>query len=34
MNNNFNEKANFLWSIADLIRDDFKRSKYRMSSCH
>lgn len=28
MNNNFNEKANFIWSIADLIRDDFKRSKY------
>jgi type I restriction enzyme M protein len=28
MNNNFTEKANFLWSIADLIRDDFKRSKY------
>jgi len=28
MNNNFNEKANFIWSVADLIRDDFKRSKY------
>jgi type I restriction enzyme M protein len=28
MNNNFTEKANFLWSVADLIRDDFKRSKY------
>ncbi len=28
MNNNFTEKANFIWSIADLIRDDFKRSKY------
>jgi type I restriction enzyme M protein len=28
MNNNFTEKANFIWSVADLIRDDFKRSKY------
>ena len=28
-NNNFNEKANFLWSIADLIRDVFRRSKYQ-----
>ena len=28
MNNNFTDKANFLWSVADLIRDDFKRSKY------
>lgn len=27
--NNFNEKANFIWSIADLIRDAFKRSKYQ-----
>lgn len=27
--NNFNEKANFIWSIADLIRDHFKRSKYQ-----
>jgi len=25
MNNNFTEKANFIWSAADLIRDDFKR---------
>ena len=25
MNNNFTEKANFIWSVADLIRDDFKR---------
>lgn len=29
MNNHFTEKANFLWSVADLIRDDFKRSKYQ-----
>jgi type I restriction enzyme M protein len=28
-NNNFTEKANFLWSIADLIRDVFRRSKYQ-----
>jgi type I restriction enzyme M protein len=28
-NNNFTEKANFLWSIADLIRDTFRRSKYQ-----
>lgn len=27
--NNFTEKANFLWSIADLIRDVFRRSKYQ-----
>ena len=26
---NFNEKVNFIWSIADLIRDHFKRSKYQ-----
>jgi len=25
----FSEKANFLWSIADLIRDTFKRGKYQ-----
>ncbi len=29
MPNNFTEKANFLWSVADLIRDDFKRGKYQ-----
>jgi type I restriction enzyme M protein len=29
MNNNFSERANFIWSVADLIRDDFKRSKYQ-----
>jgi type I restriction enzyme M protein len=29
MANNFTEKANFLWSVADLIRDDFKRGKYQ-----
>ncbi len=27
--NNFKEKTNFLWSIAELIRDDFKRGKYQ-----
>jgi len=29
MANNFTEKANFLWSVADLIRDDLKRGKYQ-----
>ncbi len=29
MNNNFSERANFIWSVADLIRDAFKRSKYQ-----
>lgn len=29
MPNNFTEKANFIWSVADLIRDDFKRGKYQ-----
>jgi type I restriction enzyme M protein len=28
-NNNFTDKANFIWSVADLIRDDFKRGKYQ-----
>ncbi|MDI6770236.1 MAG: class I SAM-dependent DNA methyltransferase [Anaerolineales bacterium] len=27
--NNFPEKVNFLWSIAELLRDAFKRSKYQ-----
>lgn len=27
--NNFTEKANFIWSIADLIRDTFKRGRYQ-----
>jgi len=27
--NNFSEKANFIWSIANLLRDTFKRSKYQ-----
>jgi type I restriction enzyme M protein len=27
--NNFSDKANFLWSIANLLRDTFKRSKYQ-----
>lgn len=26
---NFGETANFLWSVADLIRDSFKRGKYQ-----
>ena len=26
---NFSEKVNFIWSIADLIRDAFKRGKYQ-----
>ena len=26
---NFNEKANFIWSVADLIRDTFKRGRYQ-----
>jgi len=26
---NFNEKVNFIWGVAKLIRDDFKRSKYQ-----
>ncbi len=29
MPNNFAEKANFLWSVADLIRDTFKRGRYQ-----
>lgn len=29
MNNNFSERANFIWSVADLIRDAFRRSKYQ-----
>jgi|WetSurMetagenome_2_1015567.scaffolds.fasta_scaffold10470_7 type I restriction enzyme M protein len=28
MNNNFSKRANFFWSIADLIRNDFKLCKY------
>ncbi len=27
--NNFGEKVSFIWSIADLIRDTFKRGKYQ-----
>lgn len=27
--NNFSEKANFIWSIANLLRDTFKCSKYQ-----
>jgi len=29
MVNNFTEKANFIWSVADLIRDTFKRGRYQ-----
>jgi type I restriction enzyme M protein len=29
MNNSFSDKANFIWSVADLIRDTFKRGKYQ-----
>lgn len=28
-NTNFTEKANFIWSIADILRDSFRRSKYQ-----
>src|SRR6266849_5896714 len=27
--NNFSEKVSFIWSVADLVRDTFKRSKYQ-----
>jgi type I restriction enzyme M protein len=27
--NNFREKANFIWSVADLIRDTFRRGRYQ-----
>lgn len=27
--NNFSDKANFIWGIAELLRDSFKRSKYQ-----
>lgn len=27
--NNFGEKVNFIWGVADLIRDTFKRGKYQ-----
>lgn len=26
--NNFSEKVNFIWSVADLLRGDYKRSEY------
>ena len=29
MVNNFNEKADFIWSIADLLRGDYKQSEYQ-----
>lgn len=28
MVNNFKERANFIWSIADLLRGDYKQSEY------
>jgi len=27
--NSFGEKVNFIWSIAELLRDRFKRGKYQ-----
>jgi type I restriction enzyme M protein len=27
--NNHSDKVNFIWSVADLVRDTFKRSKYQ-----
>jgi len=27
--NNFGQKVSFIWGIANLIRDAFKRSKYQ-----
>lgn len=27
--NNFGEKVSFIWGVADLIRDTFKRGKYQ-----
>src|SRR2546425_5326520 len=29
MANNFGEKVSFIWGVADLIRDTFKRGKYQ-----
>jgi len=29
MTANFREYANFIWGVADLIRDSFKRGKYQ-----
>ena len=29
MTKTFREVANFIWSIADLLRDKYKRSKYQ-----
>ncbi len=29
MNNNFSQHVTFLWSIAEILRDSFKRSKYQ-----
>jgi len=31
MTANFREYANFIWGVADLIRDSFKRGKYSRS---
>ncbi|EPJ3696281.1 type I restriction-modification system subunit M N-terminal domain-containing protein, partial [Acinetobacter baumannii] len=27
-NNNFSQIASFIWSVADLLRGDFKQSQY------
>ena len=29
MVDNFNEKSDFIWSIADLLRGDYKQSEYQ-----
>jgi type I restriction enzyme M protein len=29
MNNNFSQHVTFIWTIAELLRDSFKRSKYQ-----
>jgi type I restriction enzyme M protein len=31
--NNHGDIAGFIWSVADLIRDTFRRSKYQDISC-
>ena len=29
MVDNFDEKVNFIWSVADLLRGDYKQSEYQ-----
>lgn len=29
MNHNFQEKVNFIWSIADLLRGDYKQTEFQ-----